>query len=72
SYQGKTGYVSSEYVKKSASSTTKTYVTTANLNIRSGPSTSSAIVVTVKQGMQLTSTEQAANGWLKVSYQGKT
>ncbi|MEH6866581.1 SH3 domain-containing protein [Priestia megaterium] len=72
SYQGKTGYVSSEYVKKSASSTTKTYVTTANLNIRSGPSTSSAIVVTVKQGTQLTSTEQAANGWLKVSYQGKT
>lgn len=72
SYQGKTGYVSSEYVKKSASSTTKTYVTTANLNIRSGPSTSSAIVVTVKQGTQLTSTAQAANGWLKVSYQGKT
>ncbi|MED3879779.1 SH3 domain-containing protein [Priestia megaterium] len=72
SYQGKTGYVSSQYVKKSVSSTTKTYVTTANLNIRSGPSTSNAIVVTVKQGTQLTATGEPANGWLKVSYQGKT
>lgn len=72
SYQGKTGYVSSDYVKKSVTSTTKTYVTTANLNIRSGPSTSSSIVVTVKQGTQLTAMEQPSNGWLKVSYQGKT
>ncbi|WP_195782441.1 SH3 domain-containing protein [Priestia megaterium] len=72
SYQGKTGYVSSDYVKKSVTSTTKTYVTTANLNIRSGPSTSNAIVATVKQGTQLTAAGEPANGWLKVSYQGKT
>src|SRR5690242_2668206 len=55
-----------------ASAAAETYTTTANLNIRSGPSTSNAIIATVKQGTQLTVVGQAANGWLKVSYQGKT
>ncbi|MDR4234736.1 SH3 domain-containing protein, partial [Priestia megaterium] len=55
-----------------ASAAAETYTTTANLNIRSGPSTSNAIIATVKQGTQLTVVGQAASGWLKVSYQGKT
>ncbi|MFJ5623304.1 D-alanyl-D-alanine carboxypeptidase family protein [Peribacillus loiseleuriae] len=79
SLKGQTAYVSSQYVKVNVSdfssdSSTETviYTTTANLNIRTGPSTANKIITTVKEGTQLTVVGKATNGWLKVSLKGQT
>jgi uncharacterized protein YvpB len=48
------------------------YTTTANLNIRVGPSTKYSILGTVKKGSKLNVTGKAQNGWYKVIYKGKT
>ncbi|CAH0316241.1 Putative carboxypeptidase YodJ [Peribacillus simplex] len=77
SLNGQTGYVSSQYVKISNSSSgsstaTVIYTATANLNVRTGPSTANKIIATVKQGTKLTVTGKNANGWLKVSLNGQT
>ncbi|WP_410864249.1 SH3 domain-containing protein, partial [Peribacillus sp. SIMBA_075] len=45
---------------------------TANLNVRTGPSTANKIIATVKQGTKLTVTGKSENGWLKVSLNGQT
>ena len=78
SYQGKTGYVSTQYVKESTDSSepapapaASVYVATANLNVRTTASTSGAVMATLKAGTQLDVTAKAANGWLKITYQGK-
>ncbi|MFE7818949.1 D-alanyl-D-alanine carboxypeptidase family protein, partial [Priestia megaterium] len=78
SYQGKTGYVSTQYVKESTGSSepapapeASVYVATANLNVRTTASTSGAVTATLKAGTQLDVTAKAANGWLKITYQGK-
>ncbi|MCY9019844.1 D-alanyl-D-alanine carboxypeptidase family protein, partial [Priestia megaterium] len=78
SYQGKTGYVSTQYVKESTGSSepapapaASVYVATANLNVRTTASTSGAVMATLKAGTQLDVTAKAANGWLKITYQGK-
>ncbi|MFJ5625279.1 D-alanyl-D-alanine carboxypeptidase family protein [Peribacillus loiseleuriae] len=72
--KGQIGYVSSssQYVKGSdslsnSSKATVTYTAPANLNVRTGPSTTNKIITTVKKGTQLTVTEKTENGWLKVS-----
>ncbi|MGE6260613.1 SH3 domain-containing protein [Heyndrickxia sporothermodurans] len=85
SLKGQTGYVSSQYVKitNSSSTTVKkpenksnvaatTYTATDNLNIRTGPSIKNKIITTVKKGTQLTVTGKTSNGWLKVSIKGQT
>ena len=50
---------------------TVTKVTTGNLNMRSGPATTFAILTTIPKGTNLVALEDA-NGWTKVSYAGKT
>jgi D-alanyl-D-alanine carboxypeptidase len=55
-----------------ANAATVTYTATANLNVRTGPSTSNKIIATVKQGTKLTVTGKNVNGWLKVSLNGQT
>ncbi|ASS92508.1 D-alanyl-D-alanine carboxypeptidase [Peribacillus simplex NBRC 15720 = DSM 1321] len=55
-----------------ANAATVTYTATANLNVRTGPSTANKIIATVKQGTKLTVTGKDANGWLKVSLNGQT
>ncbi|AXN37237.1 D-alanyl-D-alanine carboxypeptidase family protein [Peribacillus butanolivorans] len=55
-----------------ANAATVTYTATANLNVRTGPSTANKIIATVKQGTKLTVTGKNANGWLKVSLNGQT
>lgn len=47
------------------------YTATANLNIRSGPSTKYAILATVKNGTQLNISGNAGNGWYQIIYNGK-
>nr|WP_251129056.1 MULTISPECIES: N-acetylmuramoyl-L-alanine amidase [unclassified Exiguobacterium] len=75
SYGGKTGYVSSQYVKVSTSSTTttstKTYTTTVNLNLRQSASTSATVLLTIPSGKRVTYLGTYGS-WFKVSYGGKT
>ncbi|MEK1830346.1 SH3 domain-containing protein [Priestia megaterium] len=72
--------MSTQYVKESTSSSepapaptpaASVYVATANLNVRPTASTSGAVMATLKAGTQLDVTAKAANGWLKITYQGK-
>ena len=74
-YNGKTGYVSSQYLSSSAApestTTTTKYVNTLSLNVRSGPSTSYSVIGKVSEGdkVEVIST---SNGWSKIKYNGKT
>ena len=80
SYSGNVGYVHSDYVKVGGSSSSNGDVeynatgvvnTSSNtgVNLRKGPSTSSAMIVGIPDGAKLTIT--AKNGsWYKVSYAG--
>ena len=83
SYAGKTGYVHSDYVQIQSNSnastsgdvaysaTGVTYNCPSGLNLRTSPSTSSTVLLSIPQNTSLTIT--AKNGsWYKVSYAGKT
>ena len=48
------------------------YSTTANLNVRTGPSTKYSIVTTLKKGTSVQASGSVANGWLPITYKGKT
>lgn len=57
----------------SSRATTKTATTTENLNLRSKANTSGTILTTIPKGKTVTLlSEKDANGWYKVSYEGKT
>ncbi len=76
SYGGRTGYVSSKYVKTSTTpttttSSTRTYATTVNLNLRRSASTSATVLVTIPRGKAVTYLGTHGS-WYKVSYGGKT
>ncbi len=47
------------------------YVTTANVNFRKGGSTETGIIRTLKQGTEVEVTEYNADGWSRVTYNGK-
>lgn len=68
-YSGKTGYASSAYLTNAPLSPTSLGVkyTTANLNLRTGPSTSYSIILTIPKGemVEVTDTSKA---WPKVRY----
>ncbi|WP_411731806.1 SH3 domain-containing protein [Paeniglutamicibacter sp.] len=78
SYAGHTGWVSNRYVSIVGSSAPApstlpaTVRTTANLNLRTGPSTAYAILLTIPQGTTVKVLARASNGWYKVSYAGRT
>jgi len=63
SAQGKTGYVSSEYLSVQA-------VTTAALRIRGGPGTNYNTLTTIPLGGSITITARANNEWYAVRYGG--
>ena len=85
SYDGKTGYASSSYIVTNSNSATTTPstpptitvnkkgITTENLNLRNQADLSGKILTTIPKGktIQILS-EKDANGWYKVSYNGKT
>ena len=77
-YNGKIGYVSSNYVSINGSTenkpsiVTEKGVTTANLNLRVGSSTSSKIITTIPKGKTIEIVEKLNSGWYKVNYNGKT
>ena len=75
-YNGKTGYIYKDYVSNSTSTsettqTTKYVNTTAGLNVRTGPSTSYAKIVTLSYG-QSVNVLSTSNGWSKINYSGST
>lgn len=66
SYNGYTGYVSDYYVVAS------TVRTLDDLNLRTGPSTSYRILLSIPKGKSVPAYARASNGWYKVSYAGYT
>ena len=76
SYGGKTGYVASQYVKRTTSTTmttssTKAYTTTVNLNLRKSASTRGTILMTIPAGKQVTYVSTYGS-WYRVTYAGQT
>ncbi|WP_312654250.1 SH3 domain-containing protein [Proteiniclasticum sp.] len=67
-YSGKQGYASISYLTKV---TTNIMVTTANLNMRTGPATSYSIIRVIPNGAQVT-VLSTSSGWAKVTYGGST
>ncbi|MED4204489.1 SH3 domain-containing protein [Neobacillus mesonae] len=69
----KTGWVSGDYLKKKASGITKSsvtktnFLTTANVNLRSGASTKEKVILTIKKGSLVTAADKNGN-WYKVTY----
>lgn len=80
-YNGKTGYVSSKYIKISQNSNANTnikstnkiitYRTTADLNMRSGASTKHKKILTIPKGKSVSYISKSGS-WYKVKYEGKT
>jgi len=70
-YQGKTAYVSSQYLKTSpvAAAVAKRYTTTA-VNVRSGPDTSYSKVGLAGAGATISVTGKTSNGWSQVTWLG--
>ncbi len=71
-YDGKTGYASADYITFTKPATNKTaYVYNtdgANLNMRSGASTSTTIITKIPAGSTITVTGDASNGFYPVKY----
>ncbi|MBX4164263.1 SH3 domain-containing protein [Priestia megaterium] len=75
-YNGRTGYVSSDYVQLSGTTTPPaesiTYTVTAStLNVRSGAGTNYASIGSVTKGQKL-SVVSKSGGWYKINYNGRT
>ncbi|MGG3272440.1 SH3 domain-containing protein [Priestia aryabhattai] len=75
-YNGRTGYVSSDYVQSSGTATppaeSTTYTVTAStLNVRSGAGTNYASIGSVTKGQKL-SVMSKSGSWYKINYNGRT
>ena len=57
---------------KTSKSAQGTKITTANLNLRTGPSTSKSIIKTVKKGSKVQLVGKTSGAWFKVKHGGKT
>ncbi|MFH5836918.1 SH3 domain-containing protein [Proteiniclasticum sp. C24MP] len=67
-YSGKNGYAHSSYLKIE---TGVVRYTTTNLNMRTGPGTSYAVILVIPKGAEVTVIDTSSI-WYKVSYGGKT
>lgn len=80
-YNGQVGYASTNFmtpvdpdnptVPETPEVVLDIRVTTQNLNLRTGPSTNDAVMLTIPKGSTLTVTE-ITGGWGKVTYEGQT
>ncbi len=68
-YDGVTGWSASQYLEGSAALGTATVVG-ANLNLRSGPSTTSPVLLVIPKGSTVTITSAAQNGFHGVEFGG--
>ncbi|RHB48487.1 N-acetylmuramoyl-L-alanine amidase [Exiguobacterium sp. AM39-5BH] len=75
SYNGKTGYVASQYLSATGAPTTTTsttsYQTTVNLNMRLSAASWSTVLMTIPNGATVKYISKYGS-WYKVSYGGKT
>ena len=76
SMDGKTYYVSSQYLSKNAvssssSSSTTKYVNTNTLNVRTQPNTSSSIYKKITLGTSVSVIEKRSDGWSKIKMDNK-
>lgn len=75
SYNGQTGYVSSDYLSWNAPVTAMggtMYVTGTQANVRSYYSTEADILGTLNYGTDVTVTGYTPNNWIRISYKGNT
>ncbi|HET7034298.1 MAG TPA: SH3 domain-containing protein [Thermomicrobiaceae bacterium] len=75
SYGGRDGWASTAYLKigttgQAAAPAASGWVTTADLNLRAGPSTSNAVLTVMPEGSAVTVTGPAQSGFYPISYQG--
>ncbi|MGL5749654.1 MAG: SH3 domain-containing protein, partial [Paraclostridium sp.] len=81
-YNGKTGYVSCQYIKTITSDNKPTtpegdgqekdmVCTGSSVNVRSGPSTFDNLIGTFKKGDNVYVIQQLSNGWSKIKFEGK-
>ena len=65
---GTTGYIASEYLSEISTESGGTYTVTADggVNMRSGPSTSASVIVTLSEGSVVTLIEKTNSEWFKV------
>jgi zinc D-Ala-D-Ala carboxypeptidase len=76
-YKEKKGYVSSQYIKITKKVqgeevlTAKNYATTANLNVRTGPSTKYAILGVIQKSERIDVKSATGTGWYQILYKGK-
>ena len=68
---GGTTVVTPEVTRPTSPTGTQTAKTTANLNLRTGTSTSNSIILTIPRGGQVT-VLSSSNGWSQVTYNGRT
>ena len=74
-YNGQTGYVSSDYLSWNAPVTAMggtMYVTSAQANVRSYYSTEAGLLGTLNYGDDVTVTGYTPNNWIRISYKGYT
>mgnify|MGYP001582329639 CR=1 FL=1 len=70
-FNGKTGYVGDHYIQIVSEQASVTYKkTTANLNMRTGPSTSNSIITKIPEGT-VVKVISSSNGWDYVEYDGQ-
>lgn len=72
---GKSGYMSSQYISTASGGTAPsgdTMKTTAYLNLRKGAGTSNAVIMTIPSGASVTVLEKTSSDWYKISYNGST
>ena len=70
-YDSRLGYVSSKYIDKTNESYTIKEVSTNNLNVRTGPGTSYAVIGKLNTGSKVEVISES-NGWSKIKYSNKT
>ena len=77
-YNGKTGYVSSQYTKETSTTSSTTansgtyYVNATSLNVRSGAGTGYASIGKLNNGQAVSVKKDLGNGWYQISYNGRT
>ena len=73
-YNGRTGYISADYVTISSeeefTQTTATVNSSIGLNVRSGPGTTYSVLYTLDNGTVVTVTDKEGD-WYKISYNGQ-
>ena len=69
-YDGKTGYIKSDYLSIPAGSEPVTFKTNDGVNFRTGPSTDSSIIIALSAGSSVEVLEHDPTGWSKVRANG--